>query len=267
MPTLSVGKKLKGGLTEIGLAPEDVAKRCIEKLGKVPRGCRNNNPGNLERGKQPWVGEIRDGNEPRFCQFKTPEDGIRAIGVCIMSYVDKRRAPDGTPIDTIDDVIGRWAPSTENDTKAYARYVAGVLKMRSDETVNFYDWDNIKNLTTALIAHENGVQPYTDRQIDTGLIRAGFKRPAETVVAERRTDTAITATGVAAGGLAAAVSGVVAVLPTAQEAYRQAASSSSALAEIAPWLPILFGVLAAGTVVALALRNARLARLVDGRRP
>jgi hypothetical protein len=253
--------------TDPGLAPPDVVKRCLDKVGLVPRGVRANNPGNLERGKKPWVGEVNDGREPRFAQFKTPEDGIRAIGVCVMTYVDHRKANDGSAIDSVDDIINRWAPSHENDTRAYAAHVAALLKVDPFEKVNFYAWDNIRALTCGLIEHENGLNPYSDTTIDTGLLKAGFKRPAATVTAERTTDRMISAAGVAAGGGAAVLSTVVAVLPAVTEAYKQATISSSALAEIAPWLPIVFGVLAAGTVVALAVRNARLARLVDGRSP
>jgi hypothetical protein len=265
MPTVAVRSKPRP--IDHGIAPLDVVQKCLKKLGKVPRGVRANNPGNLERGKKPWVGEVNDGREPRFAQFRTPEDGIRAIGVCVMTYIDHRRANDGSAIDTVDDIINRWAPSHENDTRAYAEHVASLLKVRPFDTVNFYAWDNIRALTCGLIEHENGLNPYSDTTIDTGLLKAGFKRPVEIVQSERSTNTALSVTGVAASGGAAVLSTVVAVLPAAREAYAQATTSSGALAEIAPWLPIVLGALAAGTVVVLAIRNARLARLVDGRTP
>ena len=37
---------------------------------KTPRGIRNNNPGNLDKGS-PWQGLVANPDEPRFCTFKT----------------------------------------------------------------------------------------------------------------------------------------------------------------------------------------------------
>lgn len=257
---------MAGKVTNVGLAPADVAQRCIKKLGKVPRGIRLNNGGNIERGPKLWVGELRDPTNPkrydeRFCAFERPEDGIRAIAALIMVYIDKKRAGDGSPIDSCDDIVARWAPSTENNTRAYADQLAKALHVRANENVNFYDWDNIKALVCGLVQHENGVMPYDDDAIESGILRAGFKRPAEVVVAERQQDKTVATVGTAAAAATTVVSGVIAALPSISEAYRQGVSSSSALAEIAPWLPVAFGAVAAGAVVILVARNARLARL------
>ncbi len=42
---------------------------------KTPRGIRNNNPGNLDKGS-PWQGLISNPSEPRFCTFKDPVWGF-----------------------------------------------------------------------------------------------------------------------------------------------------------------------------------------------
>ena len=47
-----------------------------EKL--LPRGIRNNNPGNIKLGTN-WDGLSDEQNDDVFCQFKEPVWGIRAL--------------------------------------------------------------------------------------------------------------------------------------------------------------------------------------------
>lgn len=46
---------------------------------KTPRGIRNNNPGNLDKGS-PWQGLVANPDEPRFCTFKDPVWGDSCAG-------------------------------------------------------------------------------------------------------------------------------------------------------------------------------------------
>lgn len=46
---------------------------------KTPRGIRNNNPGNLDKGS-PWQGLVDNPSEPRFCTFKESRMGDSGIG-------------------------------------------------------------------------------------------------------------------------------------------------------------------------------------------
>lgn len=59
-------------------------------MAKLPRGIRNNNPGNLEWG-DPWQGLDPDGQaqDKRFVVFKDPAMGIRAIARTLITYQDK----------------------------------------------------------------------------------------------------------------------------------------------------------------------------------
>ena len=70
----------------------------------LPRGIRNNNPGNLEMGS-PWQGLTKTPQDNRFCSFITPAYGIRALAVTLITYHDKRKAKNGTRIDTVREVI------------------------------------------------------------------------------------------------------------------------------------------------------------------
>lgn len=61
-----------------------------------------------------WRGQI--GSHKGFCKFDTMEHGYRAALVLLHNYVKRGH-------DTIYEIISRWAPESENDTKAYIRTV------------------------------------------------------------------------------------------------------------------------------------------------
>lgn len=145
----------------------------------LPRGIRNHNPGNIER--QPgvrWQGADADqSGDSRFVVFKDPRWGIRAIARTLITYQDKRRARNGSRIDSVQEIIDRWAPPHENNTSAYARQVAKALGVGvDDETIDVYDYRTMRGLVVAIIRHENASQPYSNDIIDAGLQLAGITR-------------------------------------------------------------------------------------------
>ena len=92
--------------------------------GQLPRGLRNNNPGNIEDGPLAKSLPGYKGPEPgegRFATFDTPENGLNAMDALLTSY--GRRGDK-----TVSDVINRWAPKNPkdpgNDPDAYARFVS-----------------------------------------------------------------------------------------------------------------------------------------------
>lgn len=133
--------------------------------GDSARGIRNNNPGNLEYSKtNPWVGQT--GDDGRFAKFETPEHGIRALGRNLLSY--QRQG-----IDTVSDIINRWAPpSDNNNTDAYIKAVCAKLGVTADQQLDASNPDTLKALCAAIIQHENGSQPYSDQQLSTGVSAA-----------------------------------------------------------------------------------------------
>ncbi|HCM9390538.1 TPA: hypothetical protein ACG0NW_002040 [Enterobacter roggenkampii] len=133
--------------------------------GDGARGIRNNNPGNLEYSKtNPWIGQI--GDDGRFAKFETPEHGIRALGRNLLSY--QRQG-----IDTVSDIINRWAPpSDNNNTDAYIKAVCAQLGVTADQQLDASNPDTLKALCAAIIQHENGSQPYSDQQLATGVSAA-----------------------------------------------------------------------------------------------
>lgn len=183
---------------------------------KLPRGVRNNNPGNIRWGS-PWQGLVKNGQlkDSEFCLFSDPASGIRAIAVTLLTYYDKRKAKDGSKIDSVREVIERWAPPVENNTASYANQVARVLNIDPDsETLNLHKYETLKPLVEGIIRHEcgdpkkYGVTPlntinqwYPEEVIVEALRRAGVVKPQPAVASVPVTKTTAAAGGVAAVGV------------------------------------------------------------------
>jgi hypothetical protein len=128
----------------------------------APRGVRNNNPGNIVRSAWVWDGEVA-GNDPRFATFDTPEAGIRALAKNLIAYNDKHG------LNTVEGIINRWAPPGENKTSSYVQAVAKELGVKPGDVLNVRDPETLIRLTSAIIRHENGKQPYPAETLRAGV--------------------------------------------------------------------------------------------------
>lgn len=89
-----------------------------------PRGIRNNNPLNIRRTQSKWLGEVdslKGQRDTAFCQFSSLAYGYRACAKLLQTYQIKHK------LYVLDKIIGRWAPPSENDTRAYAIIVANQM--------------------------------------------------------------------------------------------------------------------------------------------
>ncbi|EAT13383.1 structural protein [Bermanella marisrubri] len=130
------------------------------------RGVRNNNPGNIRSTVSDyWEGQI--GTDGSFAIFESPEFGIRAMGRTLMNY-DRLYG-----LNTVSEIISRWAPSNENNTEAYIDAVADELGVFTFWPLDLNDADRLTQLIKAIIKHENGIQPYSDDLIARGVRLAG----------------------------------------------------------------------------------------------
>lgn len=134
------------------------------------RGLRNNNPGNIIKSGIDWPGKVV-GDDPRFETFDSPEAGIAALGSNLLTY--QRRYG----LNTVQDIISRWAPSSENNTAAYVGQVAKALGVKPDQAINVADPATLRKLTESIIQVENGKQPYSDAQLRAGLDSALSGQP------------------------------------------------------------------------------------------
>lgn len=102
----------------------------------MTRGLRNCNPLNIRRvAGTHWKGEIVGSVEDKeFCQFTTLEHGIRAAYQILDTYRRKYKAV------CIEDIISRWAPPSENDTRAYIRSVCALTGFGGREKLTETQW-------------------------------------------------------------------------------------------------------------------------------
>ncbi|WP_054913203.1 structural protein P5 [Pseudomonas sp. NBRC 111127] len=144
----------------------------------TPRGIRNRNPGNIDfNPRNDWRGQLglEEGvAKPRFARFDEAENGIRALGKLLLNYRGKDGMPGvGKPgIDTPIEFISRWAPSTENNTTAYAQAIAKRLGVGVRDSIDISNPRVLRETVVGIIVHENGSNPYSDQVIDEGVRRA-----------------------------------------------------------------------------------------------
>jgi hypothetical protein len=122
-----------------------------------------NNPGNIRfNAKTTWVGQT--GNHNGFVIFDTAVNGFRAMTRVIDSYVYR----DGCK--TYDDIVGRWAPLSENDTTDYEADVDARIGV---EGTDAFSPDELPALLQAITIHENGSCPWGMDVINAGIAAAG----------------------------------------------------------------------------------------------
>lgn len=207
-------------------------------MTKLPRGIRNHNPGNIEWGDN-WQGLVPIGErtDNRFCQFVAPVWGIRAIARVLITYYDKRVSSDGSKIDTVREIIERWAPASENDVNSYVRAVRRAMFGDPDAPeviLNLHEYHTIRPLIDAIIRHENGKGPlnnantwYTDDVIDEGLRLAGVKKPVSEVAKVPVTKETVAAATTGAVGVAEVADALPGVVKAVESAEGHLSSGSS----------------------------------------
>ena len=137
----------------------------------LPRGIRNNNPGNIDRGRDRWKGMSADqSGDSRFIVFDEPEWGIRAMVRVLRSYRDRHG------LRTIRGIIDRWAPPKENNTEIYIRFVSDKLGVAPEDEIDIDDLDTLETLLRAIIWKECGKQDDGSEWFGLDVIRDGIAR-------------------------------------------------------------------------------------------
>lgn len=141
------------------------------QLKLAPLGIRNNNPGNIRSSKTPWLGQT--GRHPGdYVIFSDAVFGIRAMAKLLRNYQLFYQ------LDTIEELISRWAPAAgpdNNDTKAYIKHVSDMTQIPKDKVLSLTrnkDLELLVKLVTAIIWHENGQNPYSYEFILRGVSMA-----------------------------------------------------------------------------------------------
>lgn len=130
----------------------------------LPRGLRNNNPGNIRKSGDDWQGLSSRHDDGEFFIFTNPFWGLRALARILINY---RRKHD---INTIRGIIERYAPSNENDTEVY---IAAVSKQTGIGPEQPFVIDAALDLLLpAIVRHEIGFNPFSDDLIGRAIIEA-----------------------------------------------------------------------------------------------
>ena len=128
------------------------------------RGLRNNNPGNIRKSGDAWLGLAAEQTDDAFFVFEHPVYGIRAMARIFKNYQTRHG------LDSIAAIISRWAPPSENDTEAYIKSVVRRTGLDAEQVINVES--NLAAILPAVITHENGVNPYSDELIVAGIAAA-----------------------------------------------------------------------------------------------
>lgn len=108
------------------------------------RADRNHNPGNIEDGpfarRQPGYA----GSDGRFAKFASPEHGFAAMQSLLGGYLRRGK-------NTLSEIIGTWAPSSENNTSAYVAHVSRLTGLNPNQRVGP---EHLANIARAMAVHE-----------------------------------------------------------------------------------------------------------------
>lgn len=131
------------------------------KKNELPRGLRNNNPGNIRRNNDVFHGEVNPSRDKEFKQFTNMAHGYRAVFRILSNYYRNYH------LKTIRQMIGRWAPENENNTEAYIKAVSKYAGIGPDDTISF-DREQMIRIVAGMSKVENG------READMSEVIAGW---------------------------------------------------------------------------------------------
>ncbi|HGM5304553.1 TPA: lytic transglycosylase [Serratia marcescens] len=133
--------------------------------GNEPRGIRNNNPGNLN-----YVGQngatLEDHTTPRFARFNSAFEGFAALGKQIKAYYNgTSKAAGYQKLQSVEDIISRFAPASENNTQAYINKLSKMLGVGRGDSLNIQDPQVLATLMNGITQIENGKNPYAPEMV------------------------------------------------------------------------------------------------------
>lgn len=186
-----------GATDQAGLLLQDMnAVTHIDNTGKPPGnnsmydqprnnalGLRNHNPLNL-RSASNETGKVFAGKNGYFSRFGSDEDGLAAASRQLFLYGDRGKH-------TLQDVISTFAPHNENNVENYVSDVSRETGFKPGENIDLHSPDVLKRLLPAMIKEEQGTQPFSRNEIDSGIHDAIFdprwsgKRNPDYLLAQR----------------------------------------------------------------------------------
>ena len=115
------------------------------------RGYRNNNPGNIRINGDKFQGEVIPSQDKEFKQFESMAYGYRAIFKILRNYQINYK------LNTIRQMISRWAPKKENDTANYISVVSERSGIPADDPIRTDNREMMIRIVAAMSRVENGI--------------------------------------------------------------------------------------------------------------
>jgi len=115
------------------------------RAGKTGGGAGSHNPGNLRV----------PGSASKFQSFASDDAGLRAMASQLQLYEDRDK------LDTIAKIIAKYAPASENDTKAYIANVSQRTGLGADTHLDLHDPATLSKVIAAMTKQENAKSNFT----------------------------------------------------------------------------------------------------------
>jgi hypothetical protein len=126
--------------------------------GRLPNLPTDQSPRDKSAGFN--VGGLRNYNgQPGFQKFSSVGEGVRAMVSQLRLYQNRDH------LDTIKDIISKYAPPTENDTAQYIKNVSQWTGFKPDERLNLNDDATVAKLVAAM-SRQEGRNP-----VSSGVVR------------------------------------------------------------------------------------------------
>ena len=123
----------------------------------LPRGIRNNNPGNIRLNNIKWQGQRHEGaSDKSFVEFTSALLGLRALMVLLLTYYFKYE------LDNVEAIVNRYAPPNENTTDNYIHFICTKLKVKRQQKLNLLCSRCLSDLAKAIVLYENGKSFYEE---------------------------------------------------------------------------------------------------------
>jgi len=127
----------------------------------MTRGIRNNNPLNIRRSSDVFLGE-KQSSDIAFKQFISMAYGYRATFTILGTYLDRGQ-------NTIEKIVKAWAPPTENNTERYIQNVAARSGVPRNKALTNLSGNEYIAIVAAMSYSENGV-PAVMTDVNAGFI-------------------------------------------------------------------------------------------------
>lgn len=119
-------------------------------MSNLPRGIRNNNPGNIIKSSINWLGMAPLQSDSRFVVFKEFRYGVRAMLLNMINQIKNGH-------NTVRRLISRWAPPSENNTENYIQFVSKQTGLNPDMPIPL-NKEILYRIANAITIKENGVK-------------------------------------------------------------------------------------------------------------